>query len=128
MLLLDTCSLLWLTNDQKKLSQNAILSIQKNTGNIFVSAMSAFEISVKCQKKKLTLPLPVMEWFSKAVEFHGLIELPITAKIAMFSTQLPKLHDDPIDRLLVATAIVHKLSLLTPDSHIRQYDSVQVIW
>lgn len=128
MLLLDTCSLLWLTSDQERLSQNAILSIQKNTGSIFVSAMSAFEIGIKCQKKKLTLPLSITEWFSKAVELHGLIELPITAKIAMFSTQLPKLHDDPVDRLLVATAIVHKLSLLTPDRHIRQYDSVQVIW
>lgn len=128
MLLLDTCALLWLTAEQQKLSHSAILAIQKNAGSIFVSGMSAFEIGIKCQKKKLTLPLPVTEWFSKAVALHGLTELPVTAKIAILSTLLPRLHEDPIDRLLVATAITHKLSLLTPDSHIRQYDSVQVIW
>ena len=72
--------------------------------------------------------MPATEWFIKALELHGLAELPVTAKIAGLSTELPRFHDDPIDRLLIATAITHKLFLLTPDTHIQQYDSAKVIW
>lgn len=127
-LLLDTCSLLWLTTNPKHLSASAIAAIQKAPESLFVSSISAFEIGIKYQKGKLTLPLPASEWFAKAVELHGLTELPITAKIAALSTELPPHHDDPIDRLLIATAIVHKLPLLTPDTHIKQYQALEVIW
>lgn len=128
MLLLDTCAFLWLVADHKKISVKAMAALKKSAGNIFVSSISAFEIGIKYEKKKLSLPMRATEWFMKALELHGLTELPITAKIAALSTELPRLHDDPADRMIVATAILHKLPLLTPDSHIRQYDSVEVIW
>lgn len=128
MLLLDTCAFLWLVADQKKLSPKAISEIKKNAGSLFVSSMSAFEIGIKYEKKKLKLPMCASEWFMKALELHGIVEIPVTAKIALLSTELPRLHDDPVDRLLIATARLHKLHLLTPDTHIHRYESIRVIW
>ena len=90
--------------------------------------MSAFELGVKYKKGLLTLPLPVEDWFSMALRLHGLTELPINSQIALLSTQLPTIHNDPADRMLIASAMIQKFTLLTPDSHIRAYPDVKTLW
>lgn len=128
MLLLDTCTLLWLASDQNKLSKSAVSALKENNGTIFVSAMSALEIGIKHRKKRLKLPLSPTEWYKKAIDWHGLTELPITGAIALKSTLLPPIHDDPIDRMIISTAQAHQLSLLTPDKHIQKYPHLTIIW
>lgn len=128
MLLLDTCTLLWLVGDQQKLSSTAKKIISKKSGSLFVSAISAFEIGIKLQKKKLQLPLPLLTWFPESLNLHGLKELPVTAEIAAMSTILPAIHSDPSDRILIATAQVHRLTILTPDTHLQQYPTIKWIW
>ncbi len=128
MILLDTCTLLWLVTQQDSLSKNALQEINENSNALFTSAISAFEIGVKVNKKLLELPLPPQEWFSKVLYLHGLIELPIDSEIALFAAQLPPIHKDPADRLIIATAHKHHLTILTPDQHISTYPQAKTTW
>ncbi len=128
MILLDTCALLWLASDQKKLSIKAKKEIEKNTRALFVSAISAFEIAIKCRNGKLELPLSPLEWFSEAADFHGIREIPITSNIAISSVLLPPLHNDPCDRIIIATAQLNAMKILTCDPLISRYKQADVVW
>ncbi|MBF0433396.1 MAG: type II toxin-antitoxin system VapC family toxin [Fibrobacteria bacterium] len=128
MLLLDTCTLLWLAADQKKLSPKAAKAIKKSPQLLFVSAISAFEIAIKSKNGKLSLPLSPQEWFSQALEFHGINELPVTGTIAVSSVELPSLHNDPCDRIIIATALENDMRILTSDKLIKEYPQAKIIW
>ena len=128
MILLDTCVLLWLVADQKKLSTKAKDTIEKNAYALFVSAISAVEIAIKYQNAKLELPLPAMNWFAEALGFHGIHEIPITSSIAISSVELPPLHNDPCDRIIIATSKLNAMKIVTSDRLISQYDQADVIW
>src|SRR5262245_906729 len=99
MLLLDTCTLLWLVGEQKQLSVKAKDAIGSNAGKLFASSISAFEIGVKFQKKLLFLPKAPEEWFTQCMDLHGLTEIPVNHRIALQATQLPIHHKDPADRI-----------------------------
>jgi PIN domain nuclease of toxin-antitoxin system len=128
MLLLDTCALLWLASDQKKLSLRAKKEIEKNAQALFVSSITAFEIAIKSRNRKLELPLPALDWFSEALVFHGIHEIPLTSSIAISSVQLPLLHNDPCDRIIIATSILNTMKIVTSDKLITIYDEANVIW
>lgn len=128
MIILDTCVLLWLVADQEKLSDLAIETIRKNKGMIYLSAISAFEIAIKVEKKKLKLPRKTVEWFELALRLHGIKEIPINSEILMQSVQLPSHHADPADRIIIATAKYKHLMIITPDEHVAKYRSVKTIW
>lgn len=128
MFLLDTCTFLWLSADQSQLSAVAREAIAAGAGQLFVSAISAFEIGVKHAKGKLVLPLPPAVYFPRAVKLHGLRVATPTARLLLRSTLLPPLHNDPMDRIIVATAVVRRFTLITPDHLIRQYPDVQTLW
>jgi len=128
MILLDTCTLLWLAQDYRQLPKKVQTLLDKKQGAIYVSAISAFEIGVKYQKKKLSLPMKPHDWFQEVLEFHSLTDLALTAKIFFIATSLPAHHNDPADRILVATAAFHKLTLVTPDTTIKKYTNIKVVW
>ncbi len=128
MLLLDSCTLLWLVDQQTRLSSTAVLLLRQNAGDLYVLAISAFEISQKHMAGRLRLPSVPEVWFLRAVQVHGLSELPVTSEIAIRATQLPPLHKDPADRILIATAQSRGLDILTPDRLISAYPGVRVRW
>lgn len=128
MILLDTCVLLWLASDTAAISKVATAQIRNTSDGLFVSAITAFEVGQKAAAGKLTLPQPVDVWFSEMMEWHGLREMPVDAKIAAQATLLPSIHRDPFDRILIATAQVHNFKLLTPDPTIASYPNVKTIW
>ena len=128
MILLDTCTFLWLAADQKKISKKAKDIIEKHADGLFVSAISAFEIAIKNRSGKLKLPIPVEDWFIETLDFHGLHELPVTSSIAVASVQLPPIHNDPCDRIIIATAQMNNMKICTCDKLISQYKEVSVVW
>ena len=128
MLLLDTCTLLWLASDVSKLSELAKREISDSRGGLFVSAITAFELGIKHRKGALRLPLAPAKWFAKALEFHGVIEIPVNGAIAADSTVLPAHHSDPCDRIIVATARAKELRIVTPDPLIRAYSEATCLW
>jgi len=127
-ILLDTCALLWLAIKPAALSETARHTLAANAGALFVSTISAFEIGQKTARGKLRLNLPPEKWFPRALELHGLRESAFHSQIGLAAAALADLHRDPFDRLLVATAQVQNLTLLTPDPLIRQYPGVRALW
>jgi PIN domain nuclease of toxin-antitoxin system len=128
MILLDTCTLLWLALDPSKLSPSAHARLADPAERVWVSAITAFELGQKHAKGSLELNLPPAEWFSRALVSHRLHALALEAPVALRAAALPPLHNDPFDRLLIATAQAHKLTLLTPDPKIHAYPEVKVLW
>ena len=128
MMLLDTCVLLWLTADTMAISARATELIRNTPEGMFVSAISAYEVGQKAAAGKLSLPRPVDAWFAAMLQWHGLLEIPITGAIAARATLLPAIHYDPFDRLLISTAQDRRLKLVTPDLTIAKYPNVETIW
>ena len=128
MLLLDTCTLLWLVGDPARLSSQATDLIRQRADSLFISAISAFEIAVKHRRGGLRLPMDPQEWIAAALKHHGVNELPVTCRIAALSASLPAHHNDPCDRMIVATAMTEDLTILSPDHLIRRYEGVRVEW
>lgn len=128
MLLLDTCTLLWLAADQDRLSKPAKDAIREHADRLFVSSITAFEIAIKARSGKLELPMEAGAWFEKALRHHGLTEVAVDGAIAAGSVNLPPLHNDPCDRIIIATALRHNMAVVTSDAVIAQYEKVRVIW
>jgi PIN domain nuclease of toxin-antitoxin system len=127
-LLLDTCAILWLADDQVRLTPTVVAAIGGNAPSLFVSAISAFEISLKHHKGKLTLPMEPHHWWSLALASHGLRVLPVSDTIALASTALPPLHHEPCDRIIIATASEFECRIVTSDALIGQYAEATVLW
>jgi len=128
MILLDTCTLLWLAADQSRLSTKAIESIRGSGEFIEVSAISAWEIAWKQMKGHLELGMAARPWFQLALEVQQIREVPITAAIALRAAELPRLHNDPADRFIIATALELGLPIVTPDPLFQQYPGLQTLW
>ena len=129
MILLDTCTLLWLSDPDARLPRS-VENIIRSTppGQRFVSAISAFEIAVKHARGQLALPMAPQAWLDSTYAQRGLACLPVTDRIACTAAALPALHKDPADRIIVASAILNDLIVLTPDVHIRAYPGVKTRW
>jgi len=122
MILLDTHVWLWLLHNPSQLSSQAQAAIdsEESQSGLLVSAISVWEIAIKSSSGKLTLPLPINEWYALAQTHSG---------IAIASTQLPdNFHKDPADRILVAIARRYGIPLVTCDAKILNYPYVQTIW
>lgn len=120
-LLLDTCSFLWIVADAPELSRRARDLFQSADTEVYLSAASALEITVKHGLGRLPLPEPPDRFVREMREAHGIAGLPIDEESALHVSRLPALHRDPFDRMLVSQAIVHGLTILTPDDLITQY-------
>ena len=127
-MLLDTCTLLWLASTPRRLPPKVRRVIANNAGNLFISAITAFEIGIKHRRGALELPLAPDEWIAQALDHHGVQEIPVDWRVAERSTSLPLLHKDPADRIIIATSLITGSPILTPDGEIKQYPGVTVVW
>ena len=109
-LLLDTHVLLWLLDDNPRLSSRARDRINESAA-VYISAASAWELSIKSAIGKITLPAELGD----AIDRSGLRDLPVTRRHTL-GTELTALpHKDPFDAILVAQATLERLTLLTAD-------------
>lgn len=127
MILIDTCVLLWLSAEPGKISRAAARALNESAP-VFVSSISAFEIGLKAARGALTLPKRIDAWFPEFLKDREIESLPVTAEIAAAATLLPPIHNDPFDRIIIATAKVEGLTLLTPDPGIRKYPDLVTAW
>ena len=119
-MILDTCALLWLTAGGAKFTPEARDRIESAT-SVFISAISAFEIGVKCRRGKLILPARPGEWLRTVLEHHAIGVIPVDVSIATAAAELPEIHSDPFDRLIIATARIHQLPVVTGDAVFARY-------
>ncbi len=113
--LLDTCSFLWLAFDKGKLSPAATNIINDESNELFLSDVSLWEITLKNTAGKLMLPTHPSEWLTSRRTFFGAKALPIRDTAIFLTSDLPPLHADPFDRLIAAQAIIHQMTILSPD-------------
>ena len=115
--LLDTHIFLWWMNNDKKLKNYLEEIISDPNNSIYVSIVSAWEISIKVRAKKL----PLKTSFKKVFEKFQFNLLGIDLKHVLAIHKLPLHHKDPFDRMLVAQAIVEGLTVITIDPKIKKY-------
>jgi len=115
--LLDTHILLWWLDANPQLPESAIGAIRDPENTIFVSAVSLWEIWLKHSLGKLRLPATFLERLA-AEQFES---LPLTAAQTQHVGQLPWVHRDPFDRMLVAQAQAENMLLLTADEVLTGY-------
>ncbi|MCL2109907.1 MAG: type II toxin-antitoxin system VapC family toxin [Oscillospiraceae bacterium] len=120
--ILDTCTLLWLLFEPEKLSKSARQIILDKNCHKSVSVVSLWEISVKNRIKKLELPYGVSGVFDK-VKSSGFGFVPIEQEHIEAYNTLPLIHRDPFDGIIVATALVEQMTILTSDTEIQKYDA-----
>lgn len=123
-LLLDTHTWIWLNNGSNELSSKIIQKIDSaaDNGNVFISAISVWEIATLASKKRLILRTSLKEWVDEALSQIGVELVPLTPDISIESAALPNgFHGDPADRLIVATARIKRMVILTRDSKILSY-------
>ena len=116
-LLLDTHVLLWWLADSAELKDDARTAIVDAGNTVWVSAASAWEISIKRALGKLKAPANL----EGAVTRSGFSPLPITLSHAEAAGRLPRHHDDPFDRMLIAQASAENLTIVTHDKRFQRY-------
>jgi PIN domain nuclease of toxin-antitoxin system len=117
-LLLDTSVLLWWLDDAPQLAAAARDAIATPRNLVYVSSVTAWEITIKRGLGKLQIPA---NW-DEVVETEPFRRLSVTWEHALAVGELPDIHRDPFDRLLVAQARVEGLVLITGDDDVARYD------
>jgi PIN domain nuclease of toxin-antitoxin system len=119
--LLDTNAWLWMAADDDRLGPSARSLILRADTELVLSAVSAWEISIKWALGKLPLPEAPGQFVETTVRDGGLKRLTIDFEHVIGVAKLPPIHNDPFDRLLIAQSIATSMPLLTGDDTVSRY-------
>ncbi len=126
-LLLDTHVLLWWHDQPARLTETAYDAINDLGNDVFISVVNGWEIQIKAQLGKLTLPKPLHIILQEEQTTNGFRLLPVTIEHVYALDSFPLHHRDPFDRLLIAQAHQEGLTLVTHDPKLSPY-SVSLLW
>ena len=124
---MGTVTFLWAVAEPDRLSETAVDLFRDQGHDVYLSAVSVWEISVKYQLGRLPLPKRPERLVPAVREEHLVESLSLTESATLQLAKLPDLHKDPFDRMLVCQAIDGGLTILTPDELVCQYP-VSSIW
>jgi PIN domain nuclease of toxin-antitoxin system len=127
-LLLDTHVFLWAVAEPKRLSSKARSSITKLENQIFVSPVTAYELSYKHRQGKLPSGTAIVTSFGRQVAHLYASELAVSSPHTLAAGQLDWDHKDPFDRMLAAQAMVEGLTLVTADADLQAFGPVATLW
>jgi len=128
---LDTHAWIWWVSSPAFLSETAkgIIDGAATERNIFISAISTWEVAILVMRGRLKLTMSAGDWVAASEALPFLNFVPVSNSIALKSVQLPgALHDDPADRIIIATAVSLGAILVTKDEKIRNYPHVKTAW
>jgi PIN domain nuclease of toxin-antitoxin system len=120
--LLDTHIFLWWITDNSKLQKSTRDLISDKSHELFLSSASLWEIMIKSKLSKIDLPDDPKTYLKKQVEINSINILNITMEHSLETYDLPEIHKDPFDRMLIAQARVEKLTIVISDIFIKQYE------
>jgi PIN domain nuclease of toxin-antitoxin system len=128
-IVLDTHALLWWALDPEQLSERAAAMLREmEQGGGYASSISIWELGIKVKRRKLELPLTVEE-FARRIERGGIVELvPVDTLVWLRSLSLEWRHPDPADRVIVATALIKQVPVLSKDRAVRSCREVTTVW
>lgn len=128
-ILLDTCAILAVGEGIKALGSKSTSIIKDEDSNLFISPVTLGELACLCKKNKLSLSKPWSKWFEIFIELYNCKELIIDRKIIQESYSLPEpFHNDPCDRILAATARIHRMPVMTCDQLLIDSPFVETVW
>jgi PIN domain nuclease of toxin-antitoxin system len=125
--LLDTIAWLWSVDADEKLSQNAHDILANGKEDVYLSAASSWELSIKMRLGKLNLPGSPAQIVPAYMAKQNLLSVAVTHLHAVKVYDLPPHHSDPFDRLIIAQAMVEGMTVLTSDRIFGKYP-VDVVW
>ena len=130
-ILLDTHILIWWQLDSGRLGRSRVRrlrDLESRQKPVAISAITLWEIAMLAARGRIKTAEPADVWLEE-IEGHPLIEvLPLTSRIAAESVRLgPDFHNDPADQIIVATARIHGLPLMSADERIRKWGKVQIL-
>jgi len=126
-LLLDTCTFLWFQADSPQLSPTARAQILDPTNEVYLSAVSVWEIARKYAQGRLSLPSHPSTLIPAVRKDSGIASLSLTETDVLAAEKLQLFHKDPFDRMLIAQALMGGLAIVTSDRAFDPYP-VRVIW
>ncbi len=125
--LLDTHAFLWWISDDRRLSEKAREIVADGRNELFFSAASGWEISIKARLGRLEVPEDLRRFIADQLSRNAFQVLPIYLSHTLHTRVLPDHHRDPFDRILVSQAILEEMLLLSVDPKISHYP-VEVVW
>ena len=125
LVVLDTHALVWWTSEPSKLGKRARAAIE-GAGRIGVPAIAFWEVALLARKRRLSLGMPMEAWTAQVLDIARVLELPLTAAIAIRADALA-MHDDPADRFIASTALAHG-PLVTKDALMRKVPGLATLW
>jgi PIN domain nuclease of toxin-antitoxin system len=126
-LLLDTHTLLWWHDQPARLTETAYGAISDLGNDVWLSVVNGWEIQIKAQLDKLTLPKPLHVLLQEEQALNGFRVLPVTLEHVYALDNFPLHHRDPFDRLLIAQAHQEGLTVVTHDPKFSAY-SIPLLW
>ena len=126
--LLDTHAFVWLATDQARLGAGAVEVIRGCEEGLYISAVTPWEIGLLIKRGRLEFTRPPAKVIRAALRQHGIEEIPVSGEDALRSVELPEIHRDPFDRLLVELARRENLVLISKDAQLARYPGVRVVW
>ena len=121
-LLLDTHVLIWVSQGSRKLGKKASRLVTDPAVEVWLSAVSVWEIANKVALGRLRLRDSARKWLSSEASANNLSPLPLTQEHALAAAELPRYHEDPFDRLLIGQAQVEDLKIMTADPQFERYN------
>ena len=125
--LLDTHAFLWFVAADKRLSRKAESIIRDHQNDIFFSAASVWEMSIKIRLGRLTIEDDLEPFIIKQLVENHFHALSVSILHSLYTSKLPEIHKDPFDRMIIAQSQVEDMPLITRDKHIKKY-KVPVVW
>lgn len=110
----------WINFEHQRLSSSQVTAIE-SASRVGVSVVSCFELALAHRRGRLQLPLSVREWFDLALAGSDIELLPLTPAISARAVELPEIHRDPFDRIIIATALELDASLISLDGYFADY-------
>jgi len=126
-LLLDTCVFIWLTQEPGRLSTAAQAAIDDPANALIFSHVSAWEMHLKHKAGKLLLPESPRNWIPQQLAAWRIAELAIHLNAIQRTSDLPPIHRDPFDRMLVAQVLETGFAIISTDDLFPAY-GVPVVW
>lgn len=120
-LLLDTHIFFWLNTAPNKLSKLVKETLETRSNDLVLSVVSVWEIQIKTQIGKMSLPAPLAEIVEKNIMLNGMQILDVSLEHVLAVDTLGQHHKDPFDRLLIAQADVEGLTVVTNDAIFASY-------
>jgi PIN domain nuclease of toxin-antitoxin system len=127
-IVLDTHVWVWLSSQIDDLLSPVALRAIDSASEIGIPAVCCLEIAQHEKRGRLELDRDIRSWFEQSLTTERVRLLPLTPEIAIGAARLLWDHRDPFDRVIVATAIVHRAPLVTKDDRIRRFQGVATIW